>query len=100
MVTELERQELIALTQRSFETQRLPRALALKAEVDGGALLRETDKQFLDEMLRDVERSVALLAPESALTPLQQCVNRLCDDILSCQWRNGRTTSAGESSTP
>jgi hypothetical protein len=39
MDTELERQVLIVLKQRYFETQQLPYALALKAEIGNGERL-------------------------------------------------------------
>ena len=99
MVTDLERQAVIALAQRSFETQRLPYALALSAGVDSGERLRESDKRFLHEMLNDVQQNAALLAPEPTLKPLQQCAARLYDDILSRDWRNGTTASPEKGAT-
>jgi hypothetical protein len=91
---------LIALAQRCFETQRLPQALAPKAQVDSGERLSETDRQFLDELLSDMERSARLAAPETALAPIQQCAARLFDDILSRAWQNGTMASAEAAPVP
>jgi hypothetical protein len=38
---------------KRFETQRLPRALALKVKVDGGGRLNDLDMAFLEEVLSD-----------------------------------------------
>jgi hypothetical protein len=38
-----------------FETQRLPRALALKEKVDGGAVLSNADVAFLQEVFDDAQ---------------------------------------------
>lgn len=38
---------------KRFETQRLPRALALKDKVDGGWRLNDLDMAFLEEVLSD-----------------------------------------------
>ncbi len=40
-----------------FETQRLPRALALKKKVDAGELLEDTDIDFLEQVFRDAQEN-------------------------------------------
>ena len=46
---------LTALAQRLVD-QRLPRALALKNKVDGGALLEDADLAFLEGVLADAQK--------------------------------------------
>jgi hypothetical protein len=40
-----------------FETQRLPRALALKKKVDAGERLDDTDIAFLEQVFRDAREN-------------------------------------------
>jgi hypothetical protein len=40
-----------------FETQRLPRALALKEKVDAGQVLEDTDIDFLEQVFRDAQEN-------------------------------------------
>lgn len=98
MVTESMRAELVAAMHRNFETVRLPCALPLKEEVDAGRMLSESDRQFLDEMLRDIERVSGLAATELTLMVLQRRAARLYDDILSRQWQNGQGATGDEDS--
>ncbi len=44
-----------------FETQRLPRALALKEKVDGGATLDDYDLGFLEEVLSEATQLTGLI---------------------------------------
>ena len=46
---------LTALAQRLVD-QRLPRALALKEKIDGGAVLEERDLEFLEQVLEDATK--------------------------------------------
>jgi hypothetical protein len=46
---------IVALAER-FETQRLPRALDIKAKVDRGELLSDSDIGFLEEVFSDARR--------------------------------------------
>ena len=47
---------IIQVLAMRLETQRLPRALALKEKVDGGERLNDMDIAFLDEVLSDTAR--------------------------------------------
>ncbi|KDM89633.1 hypothetical protein [Photobacterium galatheae] len=51
---------LQALAER-MESQRLPRALAMKKRVDDGETLNELDIQFLKEVLDDAQRIMPLV---------------------------------------
>ena len=46
---------LTALAQRLVD-QRLPRALALKEKIDGGAVLEDRDLEFLEQVLEDANK--------------------------------------------
>ena len=55
-MSESEKEEgVIQVLAARFETQRLPRALALKEKVDGGERLNDLDLAFLEEMITDAE---------------------------------------------
>jgi hypothetical protein len=47
---------IIQVLAMRLETQRLPRALALKEKVDGGERLNDMDIAFLDEVFSDTAR--------------------------------------------
>ena len=51
---------IVALAER-FETQRLPRARAIKAKVDQGELLDDADIEFLSEVFQDAQHVAPLL---------------------------------------
>ena len=53
-----------------FETQRLPRAKALKAKVDRGDLLNEPDLAFLDQVFEDVRHIKPLVQKHHEWQPL------------------------------
>lgn len=60
---------MLALIER-FETQRLPRALALKAQVDRGELLSEQDLAFLDRVFDDAQQVTSLVHQHPEWQPL------------------------------
>ena len=51
---------IVALAER-FETQRLPRARAIKEKVDQGELLDDADIEFLSEVFQDAQHVAPLL---------------------------------------
>lgn len=60
---------VIALLER-MSTQRIPRALELKAKVDGGERLDDQDIAFLEEVMQDVGSVRTVLAPHPELHEL------------------------------
>jgi hypothetical protein len=48
---------IIQVLVQRFETQRLPRALALKKKVDAGERLDDLDIAFLEEVFRDAKEN-------------------------------------------
>lgn len=59
----------IALIQR-FESQRLPRALELKARVDKGDVLTDADVAFLEDVMRDAQAVKGLVERNPQWAPL------------------------------
>ncbi len=56
-----EEQPIITLLLQRMETQRLPHTLAIKARVDKGERLYDSDILFLQEVFADAERIAPLL---------------------------------------
>lgn len=52
---------VLAVLMERFESQRLPRALAIKAKVDKGECLDEFDMAFLQEVLADSTKVMPML---------------------------------------
>ena len=61
-MSESEKEEgVIQVLATRFETQRLPRALALKEKVDGGERLNDLDLAFLEEVIGDAARIMPMI---------------------------------------
>jgi hypothetical protein len=80
-----------------FETQRLPRALALKDKLDRGGLLSEEDVAFLETVLRDGTQVMASADKNPEWQPLYARVVNLYQEISAKALANekaagGRTT--------
>jgi hypothetical protein len=60
---------LVALIER-FETQRLPRATALKAKVDRGEVLSDEDMTFLNQVFEDAQHVKPFLHKHPEWQPL------------------------------
>lgn len=85
---------IVALAER-FETQRLPRALALKAQVDRGERLSEQDIKFLDQVFADARDIGALVGKHPEWQPLAAKAMTLYKEITERALANERT--AGKS---
>jgi hypothetical protein len=66
-----------------FRTQRLPRALELKARVDAGGLLTEADVTFLEEVFRDSKDIAPLMERNPDWKPLAAQVMDLYHQITT-----------------
>lgn len=71
-----------AIMQR-FQTQRLPRALELKARVDAGGLLTDADMRFLEEVFRDSKDVAPLLERNPDWKPMAAQVMDLYHQITT-----------------
>ena len=61
-MSESEKEEgVIQVLAARFETQRLPRALALKEKVDGGERLNDLYLAFLEEVVSDAARIMPMI---------------------------------------
>ena len=63
---------LVTLMQR-FKTQRLPRIMQIKEQVDQGRRLGEYDRRFLEEVIQDAQRNIRYVEeiPECQLMFIQ-----------------------------
>jgi len=71
---------IVALAER-FETQRLPRALALKAQVERGERLSDQDIKFLDQVFSEAGQIRTLLDKHPEWRPLVAQVVSLYQEI-------------------
>jgi hypothetical protein len=81
MEKELQDRELASLVARNFEVNQLPRALDLRTQFSDGEPLSESDRQFLDQMLGDLNRASSLVEPDLGLGSLRTCAERLCTEM-------------------
>jgi len=72
---------ILALLQR-FNTQRLPRLLTLKAQVDKGEVLNELDIEFLSQVFSDAKSSEPLLRRHPEYKDLVARANHLYKEIM------------------
>jgi hypothetical protein len=82
---------LTVLIQR-LETQRLPRALALKEKVDRGEVLDDFDLGFLEEVFTDTSSVRPLLAQHPEYQELAARMMHLYKDITEQALQNEKTS--------
>ncbi|TVQ87708.1 MAG: hypothetical protein EA400_10520 [Chromatiaceae bacterium] len=83
MHTEFSPQAITTLLLRGFESERLPCALNIRAQVLAGEPLAADDAAFLDAMVHDLDRAAALIGADPAIDRLRACALHLHDEILT-----------------
>ena len=76
-----DRGTILMLIER-FETQRLPRAQALKKKVDRGELLDETDIAFLEKVQQDAQYVTPLVRKHPEWQPIVTRAATLYKEIM------------------
>jgi hypothetical protein len=84
---------LLALFER-FETQRLPRALALKEKVDRGDVLSEEDMTFLNQVFEDAQHIKPFLHKHPEWQPLMARAVELYKEITDKALANEKAARA------
>ena len=79
---------LITVLLQRLETQRLPRALALKEKVDRGGLLDDFDLGFLEEVFADTSRIRPFLAQHPEYQELAARMMHLYKEITEKALQN------------
>jgi hypothetical protein len=82
---------ILALLER-FETQRLPRALALKRKIDQGGVLDEFDITFLETFFRESTSIRTLISRHPEYEPLAAKIIHLYHDITAKALENEKTS--------
>lgn len=85
-----ERGVAMALLER-FQTQRLPRALAIKERIDQGGLLDEFDITFLETIFREFANVRTIVDKHPEYEPLVSQVIHLYHEITAKALENEKT---------
>ena len=86
---------IVTLVER-FETQRLPRALAIKENVDRGERLSDADLAFLREVLEDAQYINPLVQKHPEWQPLVARAMHLYKEITEKALANEEAAGAGK----
>ena len=86
---------IIQVLLERLEKQRLPRALALKEKVDGGAVLSDDDIEFLEQVFSDAKRVEPMLDEHKELQGLAGKLMDLYQEITSMALKNEESASPG-----
>jgi hypothetical protein len=81
----------VALMER-FESQRLPRAMDIKAKVDGGEKLSNTDIEFLNQVFKDANRTIPLISKHPEYQDLATNILHLYHEITQKALENEKNS--------
>ena len=87
---------VIAVLLKRFETQRLPKALALKERVDKGERLNDWDTAHLEEVLKDVKQIKPLIDEHPELQTLYTRGVRLYEEITAKALENEKASQGSD----
>lgn len=93
MTTPDEEKGVLAVLMERLESQRLPRALALKEKVDNGECLDEFDMAFLEETFSDSTQAMPMLVRHPEFEPLTSQVTSLYREITEKALANEKAAS-------
>lgn len=84
----------ISVLLERLNTQRLPRALALKKKVDGGEVLNDLDLAFLEEVFADAQHAGPLIDRHPQLNELASKLVSLYKEITDKALANQQNASS------
>ena len=93
MSDESKDQGIIQVMAERFESRRLPRALALKEQVDKGEPLSEHDIIFLEDVFKDAQHIQSLLERNPEWQPLVAQMMQLYKEITDKALENEKAKS-------
>jgi hypothetical protein len=80
---EHERAQAVSALASDFVHRRLPRALALQAQLGEGEPIGDDDAAFLADTVDTLAAASALFGQNPELNALHRCALGLCDDIMT-----------------
>lgn len=87
---------VVATLIERFETQRLPRALALKEQVDRGERLSDLDLAFLKQVFDDTQHILPLVQKHPQWQPLMANAMALYREITAKALANEQAAGGGK----
>lgn len=83
-------QGVIAVLLKRFEHERYPRAQTLKSKIDSGAVLDKQDLAYLDQVLSDTHKVMAVLERHPEYASLVQSILLMYEEIMSKSQQNNK----------
>ena len=82
---------IISVLLKRFETERLPRAQALKAKVDNGYILDDADLSYLELVLTDSHQVLGLIKKHPEFATLAKAAIMIYEEIMSKSQQNSQS---------